>query len=236
MTKSQLYVLFTQLSFGDEQQKKNSEEYSHWLLTTIFKVLGSAFYPDPPLSQPSPSILNDPAKHSPSSQLMWFLLSLLSKSRHDSARCLSRCLPLRMGAALLTPTEPYRFHREYSRATGYALKCITEQRPWFSSMPWETVCQDHTEEHSVTAAAMRPPKHSQLQNTVPQPQAAGEVNAVASSLLGRSTSPSPALGIPPAFSCQQPWSYATAAAKRRQPFCRAMCREKKACSATSCPS
>jgi len=26
-----------------------------------------------------------------------------------------------MGAALLTPTEPNRFHRDYSRARGYAL-------------------------------------------------------------------------------------------------------------------
>lgn len=83
----------------------------------------------------------------------------------------------------------------------HSLKCLTEQRPF---VPWETAYQDHIEEHSVTAAAVRPPKHSHLQNTVPQPQAAGEVNAVASSLLGRSTSPSQAPGIPPAFSCQQP--------------------------------
>lgn len=86
---------------------------------------------------------------------MWFLLSLLSKSRHDSARCLSRCLPLRLGAALLTPTEPKRFHWEYSRARGYAL---TQVPCWTGDLDFPTYrgkqfIKFHAEEHSRAAAA-----------------------------------------------------------------------------------
>lgn len=83
-----------------------------------------------------------PSKAQSLSQLMWFLPSLLSKSRHDSARCLSRCLPLRLGAALLTPTEPKRFHWNiHVLEVMHSLKCLTELRPWFSYVPWETIHQ-----------------------------------------------------------------------------------------------
>lgn len=120
---------------------------------------------------------------------MWFLLSLLSKSRHDSARCLSRCLPFRLGAALLTPTEPKRFHREYSRARGYALT----QVPYWT----ETLIFLHTVGNNSSSSRLRNTAellqqlsgHSLLKNTAPHLQPASEVNAVASSLLGRSTSP-----------------------------------------------
>lgn len=127
---------------------------------------------------------------------MWFLLSLLSKSRHDSARCLSRCLPLRLGAALLTPTEPKRFHWEYSRARGYAL---TRVPSWT-----ETLIFLHTVGNNSLSSMLRntaellqqPSGHSLLKNTAPHPQSASEVNAVASSLLGRSTSPCQVWGTP----------------------------------------
>lgn len=97
---------------------------------------------------------------------MWFLVSLLSKSRHDSARCLSRCLPLRMGAALLTPTEPYRFHREYSRARGYALPQVPYWKETLiflctmgnglSKPHWGTQC--HCCSHEATKT-FPPPEH-----------------------------------------------------------------------------
>lgn len=55
------------------------------------------------------------------------------------------------------------------------------------------------ERSSVAAAAIRSSRRPQLQGTAPHPQAASKVNAVASSLLGRATSPSQAWGIPPVF-------------------------------------
>lgn len=159
---------------------------------------------------------------------MWFLLSLLSKSRHDSARCLSRCLPLRMGAALLTPTEPNRFHREYSRARGYALAWV----PYWT----ETLIFLHTVGNSLSGTTLRnvvvlllqPSDRSDIPSSRTQhlkPQAASEVNAVASSLLGRATSPSQAWGIPPVFLMLASSPEATAVAKGRQPFCRATFRK-----------
>lgn len=154
---------------------------------------------------------------------MWFLPSLLSKSRHDSARCLSRCLPLRLGAALLTPTEPKRFHWEYSRARGYALT----QVPYWT----ETLIFLHTVGNNPSSSVLRntaeqllqPSGHSLLKNTAPHPQPANEVNAVASSLLGRSTMPYQVWGTPPFFP-HTPWS-CTTAAKGRKLFHRAAIRK-----------
>lgn len=120
---------------------------------------------------------------------MWFLLSLPSKSRHDSARCLSRCLPLRLGAALLTPTEPKRFHWEYSRARGYAL---TQVPYWTETLIFLCTVGNNSSSSMLRNTAellQQPSGHSLLKNTAPHPQPASEVNAVASSLLGRWTSP-----------------------------------------------
>lgn len=93
---------------------------------------------------------------------MWFLLSLLSKSRHDSARCLSRCLPLRLGTALLTPTEAKRFHWEYSRARGYAL---TQVPYWTETLIFLRTVGNNSSSSRAAAVAIRTfpaQKHSTL--------------------------------------------------------------------------
>lgn len=173
---------------------------------------------------------------------MWFLLSLLSKSRHDSASCLSRCLPLRLGAALLTPTEPKRFHWEYSRARGYALTPV----PYWT----ETLIFLRTVGNNSSSSMLRntpellqqPSGHSLLKTTAPRLQPASEVSAVASSLLGRSTSPYQVWGIP-SFCLTLPWS-CTTAPKGRKLFHRAALRKggglemssENVISSPSCPS
>lgn len=105
----------------------------------------------------------------------------------------------KVGSSLADSNRTQEISLEYSRARGYALT----QVPYWT----ETLIFLHTVGNNPSSSVLRntaeqllqPSGHSLLKTTAPRPQPANEVNAVASSLLGRSTIPYQVWGTPPFF-------------------------------------